>query len=325
MSTRACFVILTLCYIILSFAFNDQNKVHHLLSEVCQYTNFCHINARAITESKPCCLPCSCDDDCWELDNCCPDKELINRPRPPIVPCRNSYVKLPNDNSANTRFYRVIDSCPSSEERSNLNRKCRRENKTSLEAFVWVSDKTGKIYQNTYCAECHGIKESIPWHTKTRCYDIMKANFSNFREMLLSEKCNIINTPPEYLKTVTDKFTCLNPKNILYSSCNETGLMVSFDPDVEIACLQSTWPFVLDPYLAKNVFCAMCNHDIPTSSSDKLCSLDIRGHDSDFTFLIDYTSLSADTLEEVNDCSLDELFDKFTVRRGLNFPLNQNL
>ena len=329
MSTRACFVILTLCYIILSFAFNDRHKVRHLLEEVCPYTNFCHTNARKIvpTEDIPCCLPCSCDDDCLEFDNCCPDKELINGPRPPIVPCRDSYVKPPNGYSAvYTGFYRVIDSCPSSEDISNLNSKCIRENRTSLEDFVWVSDNTGKIYQNTYCAECHGVKESIPWQIETTCYDIMRANFGNLREILLSEKCNIINIPPEYLKTVTDKYTCLNPKKHLYSSCNETGLMDSFDPAVEIACKQSTWPFILDPYLAKNVFCAMCNYDIPTSSSDKFCTyFDIRGHDSGFISLIDHTSVSVDTLKETNNCGFDELFDEFMVSQLTEFPIKSKL
>lgn len=235
------------------------------------------------------------------------------------MPCRDSYVKPPNGHSAvYSGFYRVIDSCPSSKDRSNLNPKCSRENRTSLEDLVWVSDKTGKIYQNTYCAECHGVKESIPWQIETRCYDIMRASFGNLREMLLSEKCIIINTPPEYLKTVTDKYTCVNPQKVLYSSCNETGLMDFYDPSVEIACIQSTWPFMFDMYLAKNVFCAMCNHDIPLSSSNKLCeNLDIRGYDSGFISLIDYASLSADTQEEENDCGLDELFDEFMVRQEL--------
>ena len=295
MPTKACFVIL----ITLAFALNDREQVRQLVPELCQYTNFCYTDAQEIniTEKIPCCLPCSCDDDCWELDNCCPDKELMIGPRPRILPCIDSYVKPPSYYPAKyTGFYRVIDSCPSSEDSANFNTKCSAENRTSLEDFVWVSDKTGKIYQNTHCAECHGVKEKIPWQIETTCYDIMKANFGNFREMLLSDKCSINITQPEDLKTVTDKYTCFNPQELLYSSCNETGVMAHYDTEVETACKQSTWPYILGYFkltLAKNVFCVMCNEDIPTSNLTGLCrDITDRGERLPLTFLIDYSSLS---------------------------------
>lgn len=69
--------------------------------------------------------------------------------------------------------YRVIDTCPISVGRSNREPKCGRQNRTTLEDFIWVSDKTGKIYQNIHFAKCHGIEEPITWQIQTTCADIM--------------------------------------------------------------------------------------------------------------------------------------------------------
>ena len=96
MSRSKGIIILTLCYNIVTLAVNDKEQVLQLASTACPYTTFCSTDAWAIrpneTEKEPCCLPCSCDDDCWVLDNCCPDKDLIDEPRPPILPCIDSYL-----------------------------------------------------------------------------------------------------------------------------------------------------------------------------------------------------------------------------------------
>ena len=322
MSTRVCFAILTLCYNLLISAFYDGQEAPHRVQEVCQFTHFCQTDASQSkpndTDKIPCCFPCYCDDDCWLFDDCCPDKDLMNGPRPPVVPCIDSYVKPRfEDSNPYEGFYKVIDTCPRYEKRSNLLHKCNRKNRTSLEDFVWVSDKTGRIYLNIYCAKCHGIQETKPWQIKTTCYDIMKANFGNFRETLLSENCNIINTVPEDLETVTDRYTCINPTKLRYPSCNETGLMASYDYDVEMACKQSTWPYVLAYSFAKNVLCVMCNQDIPTVNLDGLCNnaMELKDHVSFFTYLIDYASVSKNLPKEERNCGLDEMFDEFMVRR----------
>lgn len=324
MSGRVCFAILVLCFNI----FADRKLVLDLGLQACPYTNFCHTNAWKTrpnnTIKEPCCFPCSCDDECLEFDNCCPDKELTDVARPLIVPCIDSYVKRrPGDFNLYEGFFRVIDSCPISDDRSNLEPKCKRENKTTLEEFIWVSDKTGKIFQNIHCAKCNGIKEPISWQVQTTCSDILTAKFDNFMVALLSEKCNIINTMPEDLQRITDKYRCIDPQKFIHSSCNETGMMTNYNPAVEIACEQSTWPYIVGLQLAKNVFCVICNRELPEAVADGLCFY-AHGKEEKPThiFLLDYTPLPAGLTDKESNCGSDETFDEFMVRRGRSLWLS---
>ena len=300
-----------------------RQQVIDIGSQVCPYTNFCHTDASKIipndTDNVPCCFPCFCDEECWEFDNCCPDKHLIATTRPQVVPCIDSLLRSQPTSSLYYagEFYRVIDTCPFSENRWNLEPKCNTQNITSLEDFVWVSDKTGKIYKNIHCAKCHGIKEPITWQVQTKtCFDIRVAKFDNLMEaLLLSESCSIKNTPPEDLRRFTDKYACIDPRVVKYHTCNESGLMKSYDPAIEIACEQSTWPYFLDTItIAKNMFCLLCNQELPEVRFD-LCFFYDGGKDGGaFTYFIDYTSLQSATTEEGHDCGLDEMFDEFLVK-----------
>ena len=315
MSTVVCFLTFMLCYSALA----DRQQVLDLGSQVCPYTNFCHTDAWKLvpndTDDEPCCIPCSCDDDCLELDNCCPDKDFINASRPPIVPCKDSYLDsrwLKTGQFA--VFYRVIDTCPVSESRSNLKLKCNNQNITTLEDFTWVSDNTGKIYQNIHCAKCHGIEEPVTWRITAKCFDIMTAKFDNFSEILLSKNCNIKNTPPKDLQQITIKYVCTDPNLLRYNSCNESGVMQTYDPALDIACEQSTWPFDAGSRtFDKNIFCLLCNRELP-QTLDELC-IPEGGRDTrePFTFIIDYKSIRSGTTEKQSNCGLDEMFDEFLV------------
>ena len=43
--------------------------------------------------STPCCYPCYCTDNCWELGNCCPDKQPPAFP-PEVTPCLSLFASL---------------------------------------------------------------------------------------------------------------------------------------------------------------------------------------------------------------------------------------
>ena len=88
---------------------------------------------------------------------------------------------------------------------SNFEPKCSRKNRTSLEDFVWVSDTTGRIYLNIHCAKCHGINESITWQVQATCFDILTADFVNVLQLLLTPPCNMINIPPNEVKSLTNR------------------------------------------------------------------------------------------------------------------------
>ena len=89
--------------------------------------------------------------------------------------------------------------------------------------------------------------------------------------------------------------------------------MKHYNPDIAAACEESTWPYIVGPHLAKNVFCLMCAEGLPIPG---LCHfLGDRGSIKGYTLLLDYTSLSADPREEDSNCGMNEIFDEFLVRR----------
>ena len=65
-----------------------------MLYEACPYTTFCQANASMTFEEDtrkymPCCPPCSCDENCLQSHNCCPDK-VVDDQRDRIVSERYS-------------------------------------------------------------------------------------------------------------------------------------------------------------------------------------------------------------------------------------------
>ena len=332
MSLKGYSIILLIYCCLFTFAIYDKDQVLQLASEWCPYTKFCLTDARQIKPNNtkvPCCQPCFCDDDCWILDNCCPDKKLRNEPRPPILPCIDAYATRSKYSNPLDGFYRVIDSCPSPEGISYPETKCSSNNRTSVEDFIWVSDKRGKIYRNKHCAKCNGINDTVPWQILTTCYNIMKANFVDFMETLLSAECNIINVVPEDLEHITAKYKCYDPSKLVYTSCNESGLMSHYDSEVETACEQSSWPLPWNRQLAKNIICFMCNQGLhaPSASHNGQCNLNgDRNEDTLITFLIDYKSITVDTGEKKSNCDIDEIADESLVRIAIrNHIVQDNL
>ena len=114
--------------------------VEEVGSTLCPYTDYCYKNSsREVNKTNifdmPSCLSCSCDNDCWELHTCCPDKEEII-PKPAQLPCKLSKVKeCPDDYDKPLRMfdilnqraganYRIVSLCPSSENNETLKRQC---------------------------------------------------------------------------------------------------------------------------------------------------------------------------------------------------------
>lgn len=149
----------------------------------------------------------------------------------------------------------------------------------------------------------------------------MLAKFDNFIEALLREKCDSINTSPNILQRITKKYTCLNPEKLIYTSCNETGLMPSYNPALDIACEQSTWPYSLGFRFAKNVFCVMCNLKLPVLDERCFAFRDKKTR-VPYHFLIDNSGLQAEPAEVESSCGSDEIFDNFLVRRVTVLILN---
>ena len=193
------------------------------LYEMCPYTNYCTRNATESLEDdfkSPCCTHCSCADDCWKRGNCCVDKQNITV-KQSLDPCIEVLV---NRRGFNTGFktmprYHVIQSCPVANH--TLSKKCSGNLQTSLEDFIWVTDeRTNKIYNNKYCAECHGVVNYTYWQIATDCTDPMNGQTSRADAInRIIDSCSLAVLPQASTDVRTNQ--CLVVPT--YSMCNVTG------------------------------------------------------------------------------------------------------
>ena len=317
-----------------NFGFDGQQLVRELGAKLCPYTNFC--SSEAAKENPdvtftPCCRPCFCDDDCWELDNCCPDKQGKIPASSDLISCKNTNVKSRRLNkreirTTNSRHFRVIDTCPSTEDNLTLIGLCMGDHQTVLEDYVWVSDYVnGKIYQNFHCATCHRIDSYVPWQIKTTCADILQADFFNVEEMLLSDSCDIINAVPDGLEAKRFKYECYEHLVSTNTICSESphALLGNLSQDIVAACEHSTWAYIQGLTNERNVFCYICVYGLDIKLKE-LCVSDVdtkTDNQDRFSVIINYhdNTLKDETNEDFG-CHRNEVPDKYMV--GKNSAVN---
>ena len=225
--------------------------------------------------------------------------------------CKNTLVN--GYSTIGFRRYFIIDSCPNHMKYTPLQKKCANEDASTMDDFLWVTDNlSGKIFQNRFCALCHGVKHWTIWKVQTTCLEILTAGFSNVLDFLLSENnCHIINVAPEGLELSPENFRCYISQ---YTSCNLTGKWQQYDNDIAEACLSYTVPFFQlgDQGLTiyKNLFCFLCNSiNTTTMYVDKSCpSRDEIIFSRVFGAMVNLDTMEAEQSGEFG-CKMDELFD----------------
>ena len=317
--------------------FDGKQLVRDIASSLCPYTGFCHTNASTdfkvdTTDPKwkfrgiptPCCEPCYCTDDCWELGNCCPDKRPPDSP-PDVTPCLWSADFLDGvemSTKLNALYYRVINDCPVSFDNKTIRAKCNGTARTDLEDFIWVSDQdSGKIFQNKHCSMCHDVDNIDIWQIETRCRAALGSDFDNWKDILFSYGCYIINVPPQNQNLVR-KYECFEQslrRDSAFISCNQTGLWEVYDSHVEYACLLSTWPYfsVMSRTIeATNVFCSLCNR-ATNATLQTTCHVPTKPKTSgtSFSILLNYKTISiADASSDNLECKRNEIMDEYKVK-----------
>ena len=324
-------------FVLSSNLYDNSSQIHDLVSSVCPYTSFCHSPAKQRTtnqQTSSCCIDCSCEDDCWKYETCCPDMEIIPN-NLQVVPCKAPLIR-PTENDTIfpydwlTAFigpwrYRVEDRCPSSEKNKTLIQKCSGPINGSLEDFIWVSDKvSGKIYQNRHCAYCNGVTDPANWLLRTFCRLIMTSETSTILDALLSSSCSTHNEVPKTEKVRAEAFAC---HITTINECNMTGLWTTYDAAINKACKTSYWPYFherTDPDHVtsfRNVYCFLCNSKTVSVSSDlKVCKLGDDFNErsdgkSSFSALLDmddYLTLNRKT-QDWNRCGINEVWDDYMV------------
>ena len=315
-------------------AFLLDANMSKVLHELCPFNNFCQVEARIVLGSDkeiPCCRPCYCDDDCWRRGNCCPDKQDTPS-ETPIEVCEDTIVKrreginggrydtnIYDGIEGEIRRYYVIKTCPRTESNKTNIMKCTGELQASFEDYIWVTGLDNrKIYNNKFCAECHGIQSYSYWNILTDCFEAIVGSYAFRNDKTVPSGCRLIIEPPAEIDMSSN--LCIIPT---ISTCNITGEWQVYDEATEEACSAFESPYLVDSYFGtygyRNVFCAMCNQATLVKTKTICKSVhhnETRGlGDDTLAILLDQRVLKKGTDEHVEErkCDQDEIHDPFQV------------
>ena len=313
-------ILITILHVHLGVSSLEYMDVVTALQQACPYTNFCNKNASSYIQDGrqvPCCRECSCLDDCWKRNNCCPDKKHVSNggERPSeIETCKDTIVKkgfvgLNHDR----RRYFVTEICPDTVHDVALKQKCAGTEAETFADLIWVSDlETNKIYTNKFCAECHGIRKYKRWDISTSCVEFVLNNNHTQNIRSYPDSCSLSVTPPN---RKAYKNQCLTPD---ISTCNVTGLWQTEDNVTESLCESHPLMFVKDTVATKivfrNVFCFKCNSP-PEELMEDICAIsDVDGTRTfaSFTTVLDIYEADEDLIKK-RRCEMDEVEDPFKV------------
>ena len=130
-----------------------------------------HEDSYSCQASSP--LGCRCDAQCKLFGDCCSDSVYVHNTNIPNFDCQPNIV-LPERNSiyeeSALKYYWMIASCPNSKTDSTneLADMCEAQ---SLPSPPISDNRTGLVYRNKYCAQCHSVpeEEQISWQSEWRC------------------------------------------------------------------------------------------------------------------------------------------------------------
>ena len=294
------------------------------LYQLCPYTDYCTSNTTNKLDDHtktPCCQYCSCADECWKRGNCCPDKRKTTA-KQPIESCEAVLVKRnAHRNIGDTvpRFY-VTKGCPTKDDP--LAEKCRGELQSSLEDFIWVTDRrTNKIYTNKHCAKCHGVEDYTPWQISTDCAEALNGqNSPNDVVNHIIEHCSLLVVSPS---TENYMNQCFEPE---ITQCNMTGDWETHDEALETACNSFSQSYIREHLFRtkvySNVYCFLCNsrRDDVWDVCNSYAALNTRSDGRGFTGILDFTAIESVKEDRSNNvlghgpvCAIDEVQDIFQV------------
>ena len=235
--------------------------------------------------------------------------------------CKAAVVKdRPGDHEYNGYMdgiarYSIYDQCPTTEVNQTLSAKCKGGEKAAFMDYVWVSDKvSGKIYQNRYCAQCHGVTNFVEWKLRAKCaLWLLTGYISDYRDTVLStDLCRLSNEAPATEHAVTDKYRCFETT---VESCPKTQ---SMNENHKMCENGFTYKFVQPafPDVYNNMFCYVCFEEKEAGEILSVCprTRDVsRSNFKQFSVLVNWNHKEDQKQMIDSQCDIDEVFDKYKV------------
>lgn len=199
------------------------------------------------------CPPCSCDENCFELNNCCPDVFFGAKYK---VFTNFAIGSAADHGSDRYDMYEVIAHCPpEASARIRANCESSMAPKTLIRNPPVTSLATNLSYSNSHCAFCHGEQTANLVYWDMGIGQAAVPNqinlISPFTQMLkMGEMLQIpfLFTPPQRVGMFVKKMPI---EYLVPSTCPDGA-----DPDIAMACQSS---YYLPFRFHKNIFCYICN------------------------------------------------------------------
>ena len=213
---------------------------------------------------------CRCDEElCTLFGDCCAESQYTHNTTGPEFACVSTSVF---EQAIDSITYWMIASCPRNASVSaimdGVANLCEAQ---SLSSPPVSDNRTGLVYRNRYCAQCHGVpdKEQLSWRSQWRCNDTLQETFNSGNSTIDAEQllnfCNVsafvqpasLSSSPLRPRTCSARviYTCQPPPGTDTSSAEYralSDLCRSQLVDVRITGSSNTT-------LYKNEFCARCS------------------------------------------------------------------
>ncbi|XP_071081453.1 uncharacterized protein [Haliotis cracherodii] len=234
----------------------------HLTSLILSYeTKYCKSKCLSTPEtdimapfpaSDSICTRCSCDAECRDFGDCCPDL-YIGKGKYDL-----ECVEFSQGISKAIQIY-VVTQCSLGDKHysEELSRKC--NTSTQLPVSLRRENVTSLTFRNKYCAQCHGYEDFQTWDIGVACEQFPEeiSHISDpvaiFDLLEKSPLCIFEYRVPQNIST--RKCHEMSP----ISECNVTGIWKTYNASIEAACHAyshvTNWGY-------QNIFCHICNEGV---------------------------------------------------------------
>ena len=130
---------------------------------------------------------CRCDVLCERFGDCCFDSNHTYNTNIPNFACVSNFVMNATEDKAavlgELHYYWMIASCPNNEldtkRASTLSDLCKAQ---SLSTPPVTDNRTGLVYRNKYCAQCHGVPDKglVTWPSQRLCNKTLQHTLGTF-------------------------------------------------------------------------------------------------------------------------------------------------
>ena len=155
---------------------------------------------------------CGCDEElCTLFGDCCAESQYTHNTTGPEFACVSTSPRSTRETELrNTTAYWMIASCPTDVAAplgTSVSDPCEAQ---SISGPPVSDSRTGFVYRNKYCAQCHGVPdtEQITWRSQWRCNNTLQKAFESGNGTidiaLLLDSCSLLFYDwPQHIRSLT--------------------------------------------------------------------------------------------------------------------------